>query len=375
MDAGTGSRDPQPPGHRGVGLAGRPLVGLAGRPLRVALALVVLGALVAAGLALREGQPGSRATASHLTAHRSAVGRASALNTAPPLLRPRSTGLAVDRRLTRYAQQIRREMRQHARRQRLAAAAAASPTSFVVATFNVLGAGHTAPGGNRGGWASGPRRMHGVVAKLHEHQVSVAGLQEFQSPQFRTFTALAGGEYAVYPGLSAGHVAVQNSIVWRRAEWSLVDEGLTPVPYFHGDRVPMPRVLLRNVRTGEEVWFANFHNPADAHGPAQRFRVAASRIEAALFQALLAGGHPLVVTGDLNERAAVACRLTAAVPDLHSADGAYRDASGCHTPAHLNVDWIFGSGAVAFTGFVSDHDRLVQRTSDHPLVVARATLG
>ena len=372
MDAGTGSPGPRPPGHRGDGLAGR--------PWRAVLAVVALAAVVAAGLAIGGHKPGSRATASDLavrttsppTAQHSA-GRASVVP--PPLLRVRTTRHAVNRKLLRYADQIRREMRQHARQQRRAAAAAASPTSFVVATFNVLGAGHTAPGGNRRGWASGARRMHGVVAKLRGHQVSVAGLQEFQSPQFRTFVSLAGGEYAVYPGLLAGHVAVQNSIVWRRADWALVDQGLTPVPYFHGDRVPMPHVLLRNLRTGEEVWFANFHNPADAHGPAQRFRVAASRVEASLFRTLLATGHPLVVTGDLNERAPVACRLTAAVPTLHSADGAYRDASGCHTPAHLNVDWIFGSGAVGFTGFVSDHDRLVQRTSDHPLVVARATIG
>ncbi|HET8561876.1 MAG TPA: endonuclease/exonuclease/phosphatase family protein [Marmoricola sp.] len=373
MDAGTGAHGPQPPGHRGDRTALR--------PMRIALVLVVVAAVVAGGVAIAEHRAGARASASDLTARvdrssaarsSSVLGRAPGLPPTPALLRPRHAPAISHRKLARYAQQIRREMRQHARRAKRAAALA--PTSFVVATFNVLGAGHTAPGGNRTGWASGPQRMHGVVTKLREHQVSVAGLQEFQSPQFHTFESLAGGEYAVYPGLAAGHVAVQNSIVWRRADWTLVDQGLTPVPYFHGDRVPMPHVLLRNLHTGAEVWFANFHNPADAHGPAQRFRVAATRVEVGLFRTLLATGHPLVVTGDMNERAEYACRLTAGVA-LHSPDGAYRDASGCHTPAHMNVDWIFGSEKVDFTGFVSDHDRLVQRTSDHPMVLALATIG
>ncbi|HEX5495971.1 MAG TPA: endonuclease/exonuclease/phosphatase family protein, partial [Mycobacteriales bacterium] len=246
-------------------------------------------------------------------------------------------------------------------------------TTFRISSFNLLGASHTAPGGNKHGWAPAARRMRGAVAKLTQHDVSVAGLQEFQVPQYHALRALTGGRYGVYPGASAGRAAVQNSIIWRTSDWQLAQAGTVPIPYFHGRRVPMPYVLLTNRHTGQAVWFANFHNPADVRGPAQRFRDVATSMETALFRRLGAGGTPVLVTGDMNERGDYACRLTAGVA-MHSANGAYRDGSGCHLPARMNVDWIFGSPAVSFLSFVADRDAVVRRTTDHPMVVATAEI-
>ena len=67
---------------------------------------------------------------------------------------------------------------------RAAVATQTTPATFFrVGNFNVLGADHTAPGGNRKGWDSGVVRMDRVVALLKERTLDVVGFQEFQPPQ------------------------------------------------------------------------------------------------------------------------------------------------------------------------------------------------
>jgi endonuclease/exonuclease/phosphatase family protein len=237
------------------------------------------------------------------------------------------------------------------------------PTAFTVSSFNVLGAGHTA---GKGGLAPGPARMHAAVGLLLGHDVSVAGLQEFQDSQYRTFLALAGGTYDAYPGPSLGAQPVQNSIIWKQADWSLVEAHTVAIPYFHGNRVPMPYVLLRNLHSGREVWFYNSHNPADAHGPAAHWRAVATSIEASLVRNLTADGTPMIVTGDMNDREPFACPFASGT-GMHSADGAYYS-GGCHLPQHTNVDWIFGSAGLDFFGFVTDRSSQTRHISDHPMV-------
>ena len=58
-----------------------------------------------------------------------------------------------------------------------------------------------------------------------------------------------------------------NTIAWQRSTWQLVEARTIQIPYFHGNLIRMPYVLLRNRLTGREAWFYNSHNPADAHGP------------------------------------------------------------------------------------------------------------
>jgi len=237
------------------------------------------------------------------------------------------------------------------------------PTTFTVSSFNVLGAGHTS---GKGGYATGSARMHAAVGLLLSHDVSVAGLQELQEPQYRTFLGLAGGTYDAYPGLALGVQPVQNSIIWKQSDWSLVEAHTVSIPYFHGNRVPMPYVLLRNLHSGREVWFYNSHNPADAHGPAGHWRAVATSIEAGLVRNLTANGAPMIVTGDMNDREPFACPFASGT-GMHSADGAYYS-GGCHLPQHTNVDWIFGSSSLDFLGFVTDRSSQSRRISDHPMV-------
>ena len=124
----------------------------------------------------------------------------------------------------------------------------------------------------------------------------------------------------------------------------------TPVPYFHGHLVRMPQVLLRHQDSGRLVWFANFHNPANVFGDARRWRNEALAIEADLVHRLGRSGIPVVLTGDMNDKAEFACPFTART-GMHSADGAVTRDGRCRLPAEVGIDWIFGSAAVRFSDF------------------------
>lgn len=245
------------------------------------------------------------------------------------------------------------------------------PTEFNVSTFNVLGHGHTVKGGNKPGYAGSATRMGYQVSLLRSNSVSVVGFQEFQTEQYNTFIALAGGEYDVFPGSAGGRAGVQNSIAWREADWEVVETHTIAIPYFGGAKMPMPYILLRNKTSGREVWFMNFHNPADAHGPAQRWRDAAVGIEMGLINQLKESGNPVIMTGDFNDREKYMCRVGQV--GMHSADGAYWDGS-CHLNHPMQVDWITATGEVDFSGYIADKSDLVRRSTDHPMVRAHANI-
>jgi hypothetical protein len=246
-------------------------------------------------------------------------------------------------------------------------------TSFVVSSFNVLGHGHTKPGGNKPGFADAAVRSPIQASLLRRHGVSVAGLQEFTITQHRQLRRHAP-EYEIWPGSRLGKAAAQNSIIWRRGEWSLVQAGTTPIPYFHGNRIPMPHVLLRNRATGQLVWFGNYHNPASTRGNARGYRNTATDLEAALARRLARTGHPVIMTGDMNERAEFFCRFTRTTP-MRSADGGYGDRSGCKPPPRPRIDWIIGSPRLDFSDYAADDSAQVDRSTDHPMIRSRATVG
>ncbi|CAI9407995.1 endonuclease/exonuclease/phosphatase family protein [Nocardioides sp. T2.26MG-1] len=250
----------------------------------------------------------------------------------------------------------------------------AAPTTFRVATFNVLGASHTGKGGNKSGWADGNTRMSWAFSVVKSSGADIVGLQEFEVTQFQAFVGQAGGAWDVYPGLSEGKPAVRNSIAWRRDTWELVQAATIPVPYFHGNRIPMPYVRLRNIASGQDVYFINVHNPATTRrwGDNERWRDAATSVEIGLVSQLHTAGFPVVLTGDFNERAEVFCRITGA-GTMRAANGGSVGGS-CAPPADHGIDWIFGSSVIEFSHYLSTRAGLVQRATDHPFVVADALI-
>ncbi len=249
------------------------------------------------------------------------------------------------------------------------------PTQFTISSLNVLGADHTDPGGNKKGWAPGATRMRWLTQELQAQSVDVVGLQEFQYSQYVAFLDESAGAYATYPALLWGKKGMRNSVAWRVDEWELVSASWVKIPYFHGTILRMPVVLLRNLQSGQQAYFASFHNPADARGPAAKWRKQATDIEIALVNRLRTeSGLPVYVTGDMNERDVYYCRVTAGT-DLVSASGGYNEGGSCAPARPTYIDWVFGSPETTFSGYLANRGPKIRRSTDHPMIVAQAELA
>jgi hypothetical protein len=259
----------------------------------------------------------------------------------------------------------------------LARKQARTPTVFRVSTFNLLGASHTGSGGNHKGFAVGSTRMSYAVDLLRSFDVDVVGFQEMEPVQYFTFNRLTGGGWGSYPGPTLDRGSIRQSIAWRLDTWQLVSASSIAIPYFHGQLIRMPVVLLRNIATNQQVYFANFHNPATtpAHGNNQRWRSIAESKEVALVRSLEAtSDFPIIITGDMNERAEYFNRMAGGT-DMCPANSVTTTTGGCYMPRPMDIDWIFGTPDISFTGYVSDQGAFVRRTTDHPIVVATGTLA
>lgn len=244
------------------------------------------------------------------------------------------------------------------------------PLAFRLSSFNVLGAGHTGPRGNKPGWADYGPRLTTQLRLLNSNDVDVVGFQEFEPAQFQSFVKRTRGAWGVYPAMSKGRAAVRNSIAWRRDVWDLADYTTLPVPYFRGNIVPMPVILLTHKQTGRQVYLINVHNPASSsrRGNNERWRDEAVRRQLAKVRQLRedAPAVPVILMGDFNERLEVYCKVTAG-GDVQAANPG--GATGrCSPPALMGIDWIFGTSDLVFT----DYRRVATRSSDHPMLVASA---
>ena len=262
-----------------------------------------------------------------------------------------------------------KKLRKHAQKE------AAPPLTFRIASFNVLGSSHTASRGNKPSYNDGAARMGIVVDLLRSQAVDVVGFQEFESTQFYAFRNRMGPSWGVYPGMSLGSRGVRNSVAWNTAVWQAVETHTTTIPYFRGNRVLIPYVLLRNPATGREAWFISIHNPTSnaQRGNNQGWRNIATNIERNLMTQLHADGTPVFLSGDFNERNEAFCKMTYGGV-LQSASGGF-GGPPCQLPPNLGIDWIFSTTNVAFTNYLRYQTPYVHRASDHPLIRADATLS
>jgi endonuclease/exonuclease/phosphatase family metal-dependent hydrolase len=271
--------------------------------------------------------------------------------------------IAVDRHW--HAQQLRRKVQREA----------APPLTFRIASFNVLGASHTARRGNKASYNDGAARMGVAVDLLRGQGVDVVGFQELEPAQAYAFRNRTGSSWGIYPGMALGSRGVRNSVAWNTATWEAVETHTTTIPYFRGNRVLIPYVKLRNPDTGREAWFISIHNPTSnaQRGNNQGWRNAATNIERNLMVQLSADGTPVFLSGDFNERNEAFCKMTYG--------GALQSASGgsggppCLLPPKLGIDWIFASTDVAFSNYLRYQTPVVHRASDHPMILADATLS
>jgi endonuclease/exonuclease/phosphatase family metal-dependent hydrolase/uncharacterized cupredoxin-like copper-binding protein len=241
---------------------------------------------------------------------------------------------------------------------------------FTVASFNVLGASHSDNGGHAARFASGTTRMSWTVGLIQRLGIDVIGMQEFQPPQAATFNRQTGNAFSYYPSSSP------NVVAWRTSVFDRVDARPNLTPYINGRRVPMPAVRLRHKATGVDVWVVSAHNAASLArtGNNDRWRAAAREQQVGLTRQLRAGGTPVIMTGDMNEREPYFCRYTAS-GDMRAAAGGSTGGRCQPPPASLaRIDWVFGSRDIAFSGYRAFKDGVVNRTSDHPLIVVDAAV-
>ena len=282
---------------------------------------------------------------------------------------PRGAGNGADAGETRRTRKL-------ARRVEALLAQNVGATVFRVSTFNVLGASHTRKGGNKGTRPSGSARMSWAVQLLEKHAVDVVGFQEYEPEQHFQFRRLVGRSWQVFPGPHPARGAIRQSIAWRTDTWDLVSADTVAVPYFRGKLIPMPVVLLANKATGQQVYVANFHNPATTgqYGRNEVWRDRATQIEIDLVNRLhRSTGLPVIVTGDMNERDEYFCKMTGQAP-MVAANGGSNVDGVCVAPRPSVIDWIFATRGVTFSDYVRDVSPLVRRASDHPMFAATVLL-
>jgi endonuclease/exonuclease/phosphatase family metal-dependent hydrolase len=234
---------------------------------------------------------------------------------------------------------------------------------FRIASFNVLGDSHTAPGGNRRGWEDSLVRLEKTARLLERRAIDLVGLQEFQRRQAEAFPALTKDAFAYFPTVGDR----ENAIAWRTSRFDLLAATTQGIPYFDGDTRHMPVVLLADRTTGEPFYVVNVHNPARRGN--QHWRDVAIRRERNLIAQLRTHGLPVFLTGDLNDRDEAFCPLMATGHVRTPAGGTHR-AGRCDPPAYGPVDWIFGTKGVTWAGFTIDRSTQELKISDHPLILA-----
>jgi hypothetical protein len=248
-------------------------------------------------------------------------------------------------------------------------------TDIVVSSFNVLGSSHTKGRGKKRGFSAGPTRAGYAASLIAQRDVDLVGLQELERDQAQVVVDRLPG-YGIFPGPQKRQHASANSIMWRTDTWQMVETHTIGIPYFNGNIIEMPYVRLRNLATGTDVWAANFHNPASIkkRGNQRRWRAEATRRQIDLANRLRAEtGLPVIFTGDMNERDVYFCALVGAT-ELEASNGGKVADGRCTPPRGARIDWVFGTPELDWQSSIVDRSTLVRRTTDHPMIVARAQL-
>lgn len=248
-------------------------------------------------------------------------------------------------------------------------AGAGVPYSFTLATFNILGAQHTAAGGDAKGFASGRVRAGWVAGLFATYGASIVGLQEIQAEQLDALTSATGGTYSFWPGTALGGAGIPQSLAWDNRVWRPTYTGSLTIP-FVGTTRPQPIVRLQHIASGREIYVLNVHNSPNSR---QSERDQALAIEVAAINELRRDGIPVFIVGDLNERDRAFCTITSRT-DLLASNGGTNTGGSCRPPGAMRVDWIFGSSDAQLSGQRTDDSAAVNRITDHAFISTSVTV-
>ncbi|HZG98152.1 MAG TPA: endonuclease/exonuclease/phosphatase family protein [Nocardioidaceae bacterium] len=234
---------------------------------------------------------------------------------------------------------------------------------FTVSSYNVLGSSHTVDSTE---YESGTKRISRGVDLLASYGTDLVGFNELQRDQLNTFLEVTDGQYDIYPGSELERRDSVNSIAWIAGMWELVEKRTFQIPYFNGNLRRQPIVLLRHKETGLLTYFVNVHNPATnrKHPDSDPYRVEATNIEIDLMNELSRTGLPVVLLGDMNERAYYFCRMTGEAP-MKAARGGTNIDGECDAQRPVSVSWIFGSNPLGFSNYIEDETARELKITDH----------
>jgi endonuclease/exonuclease/phosphatase (EEP) superfamily protein YafD len=209
---------------------------------------------------------------------------------------------------------------------------------------NAWAAHHTPPRGPRSG-AERMRRLARLVTKGH---IGLGTLAELERPQIRAFERAA----PTYRLLVGGR-GMTDGVFWRDETYELVaDETFRGFTY-GGRRVRVPVAVLRHRASGRLLGMMAVHNPLDrwnARAFGRQLREV-RRLRAAY------GGISVLLAGDFNARAPVACRARRA--GLFSAG--HRRCRGW-----VPIDQLLVERGTRISDYRRMSGRVVTRITDHP---------
>ncbi|WP_181312352.1 endonuclease/exonuclease/phosphatase family protein [Nocardioides campestrisoli] len=269
------------------------------------------------------------------------------------------------------AQLAEREAAREARQERIRARRErkkmqGAPFEMVIGSFNVLGSQHTAPGGDRRRFPPASVRNGQAVGYIRGHGVDVLGTQELQDDQLRALQSMTGME--AYPGFAWGSKETDNSILWDPGMFEFLS-GEQFTINFVGRPRPQPIVKLKHRLTGQQFYVVNTH-PSPGQGRALTERRNAQATTVGVINRLKADGIPVLITGDMNDRAEFYCQVVGPAGMTTPQGGSY--GGGCRPPTgHLAVDWVAGTG-VTWSNYRMDTSPVARRVSDHFFISATA---
>lgn len=231
------------------------------------------------------------------------------------------------------------------------AASARNGYGLRLTTFNILSSSVA-----RGGVDRASRAARWV----QQEGADVAAFQEVAKDQLLRMQEVMPG-YHFFPRRTLGTRGSAIQIAWKTSEVKILDTGAVYRPFLGWSR-PIPYVKLRDRGTGRGFWVMAIHNSPGGH---ETERDVSTAREIAKIKEMVAGGKPVFVIGDVNERSEF-CTKVAAATGLISMNGGTAKRP-CPVPRFGGPDWMLGSGA-EFSGF----EKVYNGISDHPALTARA---
>ncbi len=170
-----------------------------------------------------------------------------------------------------------------------APAARRAPLSLRLASFNILGNGHSRPYAHDDRFGPSRMRAEWTAQALITGGLDVVGLQEPTAGQLQGILTAARGRYASHPAPAAGDLAVEAPLVWDTRKYEAVRK-MTIRTQFIARVLKRPVVKLRERATGRKFWVMNVHN---APWEYQKKRNRATKVQIAKIKELEKTGIPL----------------------------------------------------------------------------------